>query len=249
MPPRKKEKTVTTDDTAAASKRTKVKPATKAAGSLHAPYSDVACKDWFSTYLNFGEEDIGPDGTAKICEELGINADNVLILIIAWRLKCKRMCYFTLSEWMAGMRELKCDNMAKLQGLTHQLMMSHSTHMKDIHRYAFDFLLSTNTVAAQKSIDVPMAQEMLKVVYSNGQWKDISFFNAFLEQSSYRVLNRDQWNNIYEWSVTVNDDLSNYNSDTSAWPCLFDEYVTWKTALMDRNTECLVDDFSLIRTA
>ncbi|KAJ7320128.1 hypothetical protein JRQ81_019639 [Phrynocephalus forsythii] len=46
-------------------------------------------------------------------------------------------------------------------------------------------------------------------------------------QSKYRVINKDQWYNVLEFSRTVHADLSNYDED-GAWPVLLDEFVEWQ---------------------
>ncbi|KAK7807958.1 hypothetical protein U0070_003030 [Myodes glareolus] len=47
-----------------------------------------------------------------------------------------------------------------------------------------------------------------------------------LEQSKYKVINKDQWCNVLEFSRTISLDLSNYDED-GAWPVLLDEFVEW----------------------
>lgn len=46
-----------------------------------------------------------------------------------------------------------------------------------------------------------------------GQWKLIDPFFQFLDQSRYRVLNKDQWCNVLEFSRAVDTDLKNYDVD------------------------------------
>lgn len=41
--------------------------------------------------------------------------ENVALLVLAWRLQCAAMAHFTLAEWTTGMRQLQCDNTAKLK--------------------------------------------------------------------------------------------------------------------------------------
>ncbi|KAG2456566.1 DCNL5 protein, partial [Polypterus senegalus] len=48
-------------------------------------------------------------------------------------------------------------------------------------------------------------------------------------QSKYKVMNKDQWYNVLEFSRTVHSDLSNYDED-GAWPVLLDEFVEWQKA-------------------
>uniref|UniRef100_A0A8W8KYA1 Defective in cullin neddylation protein n=1 Tax=Magallana gigas TaxID=29159 RepID=A0A8W8KYA1_MAGGI len=49
-------------------------------------------------------------------------------------------------------------------------------------------------------------------------------FARFIEQSKYKVINKDQWCNILEFSRSILPDLSNYDED-GAWPVLLDEFV------------------------
>lgn len=64
-----------------------------------------------------GGQDIGPEGTMKLCEDLDVTPENVVMLIIAWKLGCRQMGSFTWEEWLHGMRQCQCDNSAKLKAL------------------------------------------------------------------------------------------------------------------------------------
>lgn len=116
---------------------------------------------------------------------------------------------------------------------------------KNIYRYSFDFskvciiLMSTLTNDRlfpdvtphetqdkdQRSMDMETGKGMLKLLLSKN-WILYKYFERFLEDSKYRVLNKDQWCNILEFSRSVNPDLSNYDED-GAWPVLLDEFVDW----------------------
>ena len=41
------------------------------------------------------------------CLEMFIGVLKIVMLVIAWHMKAKRMGYFTRSEWMEGMKTLK----------------------------------------------------------------------------------------------------------------------------------------------
>lgn len=45
------------------------------------------------------------------------------------------------------------------------------------------------------------------------QWHMYLEFAEFLQQSKYKVINKDQWCNILEFSRTISGDLSNYDVD------------------------------------
>jgi len=64
----------------------------------------------------------------------------------------------------------------------------------------------------QKSMDVETAKLMLQLLLGK-IWPLYPQFRAFIEQSKYKVINRDQWFNILEFCKTVHIDLSNYDVD------------------------------------
>lgn len=73
-------------------------------------------------------------------------------------------------------------------------------------------------------MDIETAKAMLALLLSKS-WPLYSEFNDFLEQpKAPRVINKDQWNNIYEFSKTISTDLSNFAID-GAWPVLLDDFV------------------------
>lgn len=78
------------------------------------------------------------------------------------------------------------------------------------------------------------------------QWSLLNSFFQFLDQSRYRVVNKDQWCNVLEFSRAVDADLKNYDVDgacnwniflsnhqninTFYWvtgPVMLDEFVEW----------------------
>lgn len=61
-------------------------------------------------------------------------------------------------------------------------------------------------------MDIDRAMAMLALLLG-GRWSHHSAFHHFLEQSHYKVLNKDQWCNILEFSRAIHPDLSNYDED------------------------------------
>lgn len=64
----------------------------------------------------------------------------------------------------------------------------------------------------QRSMDMETAKAMLQLLLGK-HWPLYSQFSQFLDQSKYKVINKDQWCNILEFSRTINNDLSNYDVD------------------------------------
>lgn len=118
---------------------------------------------------------------------------------------------------------VRCDSTERLRNSLDYLrsVLNDSTSFKLIYRYAFDFAREKD----QRSLDLNTAKCMLGLLLGK-TWPLFPVFNQFLEQSKYKVINKDQWCNVLEFSRTINLDLSNYDED-GAWPVLLDEFVEW----------------------
>lgn len=68
-------------------------------------------------------------------------------------------------------------------------------------------------------MDIETARAMLQLLLAT-QWSLFEDFSNFILQSKYKVINKDQWCNILEFSRTITDDLSNYDIDGACkcWP-------------------------------
>lgn len=167
------------------------------------------------------------NGTMKLCEDLDVTPEHVLMLTVAWKLNCKAMGEITLEEWMEGMSKLECDNPAKLQAKLPALHaeINNQPTMKSLFRYAYDFARSINENVAQRTIDRETATHMLNVLL-RGRWVGLAKFLQYLEDTDVKVMNKDQWCSVYEFSHTILLDFSNYD-DMEAWPIMLDEYVEW----------------------
>lgn len=166
---------------------------------------------------------IGPEGIERLCKDLGVAPEDVVMLVLAWKMEAKQMGYFTIKEWTKGLTDLQCDSIVKLRSKLDHLrsLMTDPNHFKSIFRYAFDFTKDKD----QRSIDIDTAKIMLSLLLAD-RWPMFGSFHQFLDESKYKVINKDQWCNVLEFSRTINLDLSNYDED-GAWPVLLDEFVDW----------------------
>ncbi len=65
----------------------------------------------------------------------------------------------------------------------------------------------------QKNLDMETAKALLQLLLGK-VWPLHAAFQEFLEtQTHYKVINRDQWYNILEFSRSIRSDLSNYDED------------------------------------
>lgn len=73
-------------------------------------------------------------------------------------------------------------------------------------------------------MDMETAKAMLQLLLGK-QWNLFVPFSNFLEHSKYKVINKDQWCNILEFSRTICNDLSNYDVDGACKYNLFHFYL------------------------
>nr|XP_039262501.1 DCN1-like protein 5 [Styela clava] len=194
----------------------------KTSSHSQSSFSTKKCLKWFQEYSEMNDV-IDPEGMEKFCEDISVEPENVVMLVLAHQLAAKQMGYFTQGEWEKGMGNLQCDTAEKLKSKLDYLrsLLNDPSEFKNIYRYAFDFAREPD----QRCIDIEVAKGMLQLLLGS-KWSMFSKFYDFLEKSRYKSLNRDQWNNVLEFSRAIKPDFSNYDVD-GAWPVLIDEFVEW----------------------
>lgn len=153
---------------------------------------------------------IGPDGIESFCDEISVAPENVAMLVLAYKMGARQMGFLSQTEWLKGLTDLQCDTIPKLQTKIEYLqnMLNDPNHFKSIYRYAYDFARDKD----QRSMDMDTAKGMLQLLLGK-PWPLFGDFVRFLDQSKYKVINKDQWSNVLEFSRTISPDLRNYDVD------------------------------------
>lgn len=98
---------------------------------------------WFKTYTNDDPQQLGPDGMERFCLDIGVDPEDIVMLVIAYKMNAKRMGYFSQSEFVRGLSdsEILCDSPAKLQNKLEYFynLMNDPQIFKMIFRYGYDF--------------------------------------------------------------------------------------------------------------
>jgi len=178
----------------------------------------------FEKYKDGDNQQIGPEGVEALCRDIGVEPENVAVLVLAWHLNAQSMGYFRKEEFINGLQTLGVDTIDKLKGNlnTFKNELDDPSKFKEIYRYAFGFAKEKE----QKILDLATADGMLDLLMG-GRFPHTEKLRQFLkEQTSYKSVNLDQWMNILEFSRTIKADLSNYD-ENGAWPVLLDEYCEW----------------------
>jgi DCN1-like protein 4/5 len=43
----------------------------------------------------------------KFCEDIGVEPENVAMLVLAWKMNARQMGFFTQQEWLRGLMDLQ----------------------------------------------------------------------------------------------------------------------------------------------
>ena len=50
---------------------------------------------------------IGPEGIERFCKDIEEDPEDIVMLVLAWKMDAKQMGYFTLKEWLKGLSEIQ----------------------------------------------------------------------------------------------------------------------------------------------
>lgn len=99
---------------------------------------------WFKQYTTIDDTlTLGPEGMERFCQDIKVEPEDIVMLVIAYKMNAKNMGYFTQSEWMRGLSdpEVLCDTPTKLQNKLNYFynLINDPQTFKMIFRYAYDF--------------------------------------------------------------------------------------------------------------
>eukprot|EP01010_Urceolus_cornutus_P004933 NODE_822_length_1308_cov_13.621922_g623_i0.p1 GENE.NODE_822_length_1308_cov_13.621922_g623_i0~~NODE_822_length_1308_cov_13.621922_g623_i0.p1 ORF type:complete len:346 (-),score=60.32 NODE_822_length_1308_cov_13.621922_g623_i0:197-1234(-) len=153
-------------------------------------------------------------------EDLGVELEDLIMLIIPFKLDCKSPYRISYDEWMNGWLRLRATN---LEGMKSQLP---DLRQEVLHRnfkpfYNFVFVYAKDPT--QKSMDYQTACGTWRLLM-RGKYTHLDLWCCFVEEKYKKSISQDQWNQFYDFTQSVDDSFSTYDVD-GAWPVLLDEFV------------------------
>jgi len=178
----------------------------------------------FNKYKETGDDVIGPAGIEKFCADLGVDPEDVVVLVFAWKINASEMGYFHKEEFVKGLEGMGIDSIDKIKTQLPRLKseLEDQNKFKEIFKFAFTFAKEKE----QKCLDLELARGMLSLLMETRYPLVKSFLEFLKEQETYKVVNQDQWMSLLEFCKTIKADFSNYD-ENGAWPCILDEWVGW----------------------
>lgn len=149
------------------------------------------------------------------------------------------------SDFVDGLTGLNADSTAKIKALFAQLTSSLATNnnqYKDFYRWVFTYFLGKD----RKTLDKEQALELWEMVLAGGHFSQLDKFLAFISQDEEtKFVNKDLWDQVYDFAVEIKPDLSNWEDD-GAWPIALDDFVQSQKAATGGNWRA---DFYFLRQA
>jgi len=186
-------------------------------------------EDQFHVFVDEAEESIGPEGVEQLCNSLGVDPADVLILVLAWQLGAKQMGYFSRDEWLSGttMLGVATSYESLLERLKQVYTAARKRHesLRDLHMFTHKFCREEQ----KKNIEVGAAVAMLQLLHGEAYRAKIPGLCEFLQAhdtATKRGVSADEWSMMLNFFQEVDDDCGNYNED-GAWPLLLDDFVEW----------------------
>lgn len=165
------------------------------------------------------------EGVESLLKDLELEADSVLVLILAWKCKASNQCEFTKEEFYRGLKRLSGDMIDRTDVLKMCLqraeieLYNNPNGFKDMYQFTFNYAKNQQ----QKSLDLELAIAYWNILLRK-RFKFLDLWVSFLRENHKRAITRDTWNLLLDFSLMIDDTMSNYDEE-GAWPVLIDEFV------------------------
>lgn len=182
---------------------------------------------YFNLYRDDHEDAILAEGMEKFCSDLGVDPTEYIVLVLAWKFEASQMCRFTHEEFINGCQKMRVHDARSLRGRFPEMKeeVKDQEKFKSLYRFTFTFGLDQST--GQRSLPVDMAVPLWELVFEQNRTALLTDWCNFLRDTNVKGISRDTWNLFLPFSMTVNNDFSNYD-ESEAWPSLFDDFVDYQ---------------------
>ena len=72
-------------------------------------FSILKCASWFQSNVKYSQNpsEMNEEDVIRFCDEIGKDLEDVVLLVLAYKMNASRVGFFTMEEWLNGMKELE----------------------------------------------------------------------------------------------------------------------------------------------
>ncbi|KIK13347.1 hypothetical protein PISMIDRAFT_688752 [Pisolithus microcarpus 441] len=131
----------------------------------------------FDRYKDPESDEITEDGTVRLCGDLGVDLEDVVLLAVAYELKSPHIGRWSKKGWVSGMKSLGCDTLDSLRNALPRLrdkLASDPPYFVAVYNYTFS--LAREEGQRSLALDSAMAYWELLIPFglSGGALKHVS---------------------------------------------------------------------------
>ncbi|PHU00038.1 hypothetical protein BC332_29825 [Capsicum chinense] len=202
-------------------------------GALEKYYSQEHIKEaieknrWemlFNKYKDPNVDMILADGISRLCDDLQVDPEDIVMLVLSWELKAENICEFSKQEFIGGVQSLEIDSLETFKKTMPNLraQLKDEDTFRDVYNFAFDWAREKT----QKTLALETALALWHLLFAELEWPLIDQWCKFIQEHHNKAITRDVWLQLLEFARTVDATLSNYDAE-GAWPCLLDDFVEY----------------------
>lgn len=102
-------------------------------------------------------------------------------------------------------------------------MLNHEDTFKDIYQFAF----SWGCPAGQKSMPVETAVALWRLLFMAERLPLAHDWCQYIEENRKHAISRDEWTLLLEFLRDMDKNLTQYDSENSAWPVVIDTFAEY----------------------
>ncbi|KAJ7092420.1 defective in Cullin neddylation protein 1 [Mycena belliarum] len=202
----------------------------------------------FDKYKDPDGAEITVDGTIRLCEDLQVDPEDVVLLAVAYELKSPRVGEWSRAGWLEGWKNIGCDTIptmtAALGRLRTQLGQD-AAYFTKVYNHTFEFA----KVEGQRSIGIDTAQAFWGLLLPHGMtggalshvdasgdsamdgsagWRaeHVEWWFEFLQERGGKGVSKDTWVMFLDFARTIDARFATYDAE-GAWPSTIDDFVEW----------------------